>query len=346
MHNKCRALLPIFLLGLCLQPMQAEPSTFVAATYGQPQQLVAVQGTRRLNVICIGRGEPTVIFLYGLGSGSFDWRKVQPAIGKITKTCAYDRAGNGFSDPADDTSDATNAISDLHALYHMAGVSKRILLVGHSLGGFYATLYAETYPDDVAGMLLVDPAFEGQAQAIAQVVGAQAAQQLVVSQRQTEMELAQCIALARSGRLSAPAEAKSDCLDNPPDADPDLHREKNRELETATYETALSSEYHAATFVNPDGLTLDDAESKHASASLGSIPLVILTRGNLEHMPGLSPDEQGREEAAWKAGHDRLATLSSNGLNIVVPHTGHYVQLDQPGIVIDQIKGLIEKIRR
>ena len=347
MRNTYLFLLPMMLLGLCLQPAQAEPKGFVAAEYGHPQQFVPVEGTRRLNLVCIGRGEPAVIFLYGLGSGTFDWRKVQPAIGMVTRACTYDRAGNGFSDPAGRASDATNAIADLHALLHASGLSKnRIILVGHSLGGLYATLYAETYPREIAGVLLVEPAFEGQTQAIANAVGPKAARLLAASQAQTDRSQNQCIALAKLGRLSQPDEAGSDCLDNPPDADPEVHQEKNRELKTLAYQRALTSENHDANIAAPDGKTTDDVESERTGASLGSIPLVVLTRGDSPVMPALTADEQRREEAAWKAGHDRLAALSSRGTNIVVPHSGHFVQLDRPRVVVEQIKQILEKVRR
>jgi pimeloyl-ACP methyl ester carboxylesterase len=166
MQTKPLSLIPAAFLALCLQPAQSKPQSFIAEAYGHPQHLVRVEGTRRLNLVCVGKGEPAAILLYGLGSGSYDWRKVQPAIGQITKVCTYDRAGQGFSDPSNRPSDATNAILDLHALLHAAGLSKRIVLVGHSLGGFYATLYAETYPEDIAGMVLVEPAFSGQGQVL------------------------------------------------------------------------------------------------------------------------------------------------------------------------------------
>ena len=345
MSTKSLVLLPIILLGLCLQPAASEPQSALPAEYRHPQQLVSIEGTRRLNLVCIGSGTPAVIFLYGLGSGSFDWRKVQPAIGKVTKACTYDRAGYGFSDPLKNAADATNAISDLHALLHAGGLSRPVILVGHSLGGLYATLYAETYPKDVAGMVLVDPAFSGQNRAIADAIGPKAAHKFAASAEKTELEVNQCIALAKQGRLSDPAEAKSDCLDNPPDPDPALHEEKNRELKTAAYEIALGSEFHNASILDAHQTTKDDLETERAGASLGSMPLVVLTRGDSEMMAGLTAEEQSHADAAWKAGHDHVASLAVDGTNIVVPHAKHYIQLDQPTTVIEQINGIIGKVR-
>ena len=346
MHNGLLArLLPTMIMSFLVQPALGRPPSFVAATYGRAQHLVAVESGRRLNLICMGHGKPVVIFLSGLGSGSIDWRKVQPSIGQITEACTYDRAGYGFSDPATRPSDATQAVADLHALIRAAGLPQPVMLVGHSLGGLYATLYAKTYPKSVAGMLLVDPAFEGQSKAFADVVGPRAAQQLAASQTQALASVDRCAALAKLGQLSLPAEANSDCLDNPPDADPDVHRERNREAMSAGYELAVGSEVQNANITTPDGTTMNDMESAHIGASLGAMPLVVLTRGDLNRLPGLTADEAARAEAAWKAGHDRVAALSSKGTNIVVPHSGHFIQLDQPGIVITQLKHLIAKVQ-
>ena len=339
------SILPTMIMSFLVQPAHAASTSLVAANYGRAQHLVAVAGDRRLNLICMGHGKPVVLFLSGLGSGSIDWRKVQPAIGLVTKACSYDRAGYGFSDPANRPSDATNAVADLHALIRAAGLPQPVVLVGHSLGGLYATLYAKTYPKAVDGMLLVDPAFEGQSKAFADAVGATARQRLAASQTETLASVDRCAALAKLGRLSLPAEAKSDCLDNPPDADPDVHRERNREAENTAYELAVSSELRNANMANSDDTTMDDKESARVAASLGTLPLVVLTRGDANGLSGLTADEGRRADAAWKAGHDRLAALASEGINVVVPHAGHFIQLDQPDIVIAQIKRIIAKAR-
>ncbi len=333
------------LLGLFAHGASAEPQDFVAATYGRPQRLVPVDGHRRLNLICIGHGQPTTIFLAGLGSSAFDWRRVQPAIGRVTTACAYDRAGYGYSDPADQPADADNAVSDLHALLHAANIPGRVVLVGHSLGGLYATMYAQTYPRDVAGLVLVDPAFRGQTAAIARALGPAAAQRLAAWQAAQIAAQDRCIALAQRGLLALPAEAKSECLDNPPNADPDVHRESNREAMTASYELAVGSELRNANVAASGGKTRDDVEAGRVPASLAALPLVVLTHGDGSGLPGLTPGQLAREADAWNAGHDRLAALSSNGVNIVVRHAGHYIQLDQPGIVIGQIERMVEELR-
>jgi pimeloyl-ACP methyl ester carboxylesterase len=344
-HPNLRHVLAIT-LGISATISHSEPVSFIADHYGRPQTLVAIRGGRHLNMACVGAGKPTVIFLSGLGSGNFDWRKVQPAIGNVTRACAYDRAGYGFSEPAAEPSDVDNTVADLHALLHASRMKTPVILVGHSLGGLYATVYAERYPDEVSGMVLVDPAFSGQARTIADAVGSKAADAMAASNVQTLAALDRCIALAQSGRLSLPAEAKSDCLDNPPDPDPDLHRERDREAKTVGFQAMLRSEFQAANVVGRDGQTLDDRESANPAGHLGTMPLVVLTRGNASDLPGLSASEVVKSDAAWREGHDHLAALSTHGKNTVVPHSGHFIQLDQPSAVIAGILEVVDKVRR
>ena len=125
--------------------------------YIRPGELVAIDGARRLNLVCMGMGAPTVILEAGAGDGSWAWRKVQPELAKSTRVCAYDRAGYGFSDPITRPADADNAVDDLSKLLSKAGLGDQIILVGHSVGGLYAELFAARHPDQVAGLVLVDP---------------------------------------------------------------------------------------------------------------------------------------------------------------------------------------------
>jgi pimeloyl-ACP methyl ester carboxylesterase len=128
------------------------------APYLHAQRLVDIGG-RRLNLYCIGRGSPAVILDAGAGDTAFTWRKVQPAIARFTRVCSYDRAGLGFSDGGPVPRDANAAVHDLHTLLQRAGISPPYVLVGHSEAGFYEPLYADRYPAQVAGMVLVDPSF-------------------------------------------------------------------------------------------------------------------------------------------------------------------------------------------
>ncbi len=131
-----------------------------SAAYTRAQQLVSVEEGRRLNLYCSGDGLPVVIFDSGLGDSAKAWGLVQPVIAQRTKACSYDRAGLGFSDPSAAAGTSENAVRDLHQLLIAAELPRPVILVGHSYGGMNVKLYAETFPSEVAGLVLVDPSHE------------------------------------------------------------------------------------------------------------------------------------------------------------------------------------------
>ena len=110
---------------------------------------VDVAHGRALTLVCSGSG-PTVLFEAGGSDWSSIWSKVQPAIAKRARACAYDRAGLGDSDPGGEPRSPVALVEDLHALARAAPLARPLVLVGHSLGGFDVKLYAALYPDDVA----------------------------------------------------------------------------------------------------------------------------------------------------------------------------------------------------
>jgi pimeloyl-ACP methyl ester carboxylesterase len=112
-------------------------------------------GDRSLYLDCRGSGSPTVVLEAGSGSDSATWSAVHDAIAGTTRTCAYDRAGRGRSDDRE-THTLGDAAADLRALLDAAGEPGPFVIVGHSLGGSYARVFATTYRDDVAGAVLVD----------------------------------------------------------------------------------------------------------------------------------------------------------------------------------------------
>lgn len=128
----------------------------------------AVPGTRvwigdhSLHLLCKGSGSPVVIFESGLGGTSLDWSRVQPEVAKFTKACSYDRAGYGFSGPGPRPRDSARIVSELNKLLGYGGAAPPYVLVGHSFGGLNTSLFARSYPDKTAGLVLVDSAHEEQ----------------------------------------------------------------------------------------------------------------------------------------------------------------------------------------
>jgi pimeloyl-ACP methyl ester carboxylesterase len=125
-------------------------------SYAMPGQSYDVGGYR-LHLNCTGSGGPTVVLQSGLGEFSPSWARVAPAVAATTRVCAYDRAGQGRSDDAPQIQDGLQVAADLHTLLARAGERGPYVLVGHSTGGSYAMTYAARYPEQVAGMVLLDP---------------------------------------------------------------------------------------------------------------------------------------------------------------------------------------------
>jgi len=113
-----------------------------------------------LRMMMAGDGNATVVFESGSRSPLETWIRVQPEVSKFAKTISYDRAGNGLSTKGATPRDGRNIATELHAALRNAHAAPPYILVGHSLGGPYIRIFAGMYPDEVAGLVLVDPTQE------------------------------------------------------------------------------------------------------------------------------------------------------------------------------------------
>jgi pimeloyl-ACP methyl ester carboxylesterase len=134
-----------------------------AATAAPPLRgkMVDIGDNRRLHIICegppAGTAGPTIVFEAGAFGFSADWGAVQQmATQRGWRSCAYDRAGAGISDPGPEPRDALKITDDLHTLLDTAGEKGPFILVGHSMAGLYIPIYAQRWPDEVAGLVFVD----------------------------------------------------------------------------------------------------------------------------------------------------------------------------------------------
>lgn len=159
LRTRARLLLtPVFVtlalvaVGALVQDVTAHQ---VRNDHPAPGRTFAV-GDHRLHIDCHGAGGPTVVLFNGLGEFSASWARITDQVGDTTRVCAYDRAGQGWSDDVDEPQDGATAAADLHTLLAAAGESGPYVLVGHSTGGPYAMTYAAQYPGEVAGMVLLD----------------------------------------------------------------------------------------------------------------------------------------------------------------------------------------------
>ncbi len=256
------------------------------STTAMPGYLVDVGG-RRLYVHCMGSGSPTVVLVSGLAETSTYWGGwIAPAVAQNTTVCAYDRAGQGWSDPPASPQDGEAVATDLHTLLGHAQIPGPYVLVGHSTGGVYARIFAARYPDQVAGMVLLDsqpnealtrlPDFPSQYSIIRR------ASALFPS-------------LGRLGVFRVVNQFASDPLPLP-----------TRDEERAVVSTGSLNRIQRDEFAELP-MTLTEAAEL---TTLGNRPLIVVTAGK-------------GAQAGWLPLQDKMTALSSNSVHRVLPDTDH-----------------------
>ncbi|HEX2052908.1 MAG TPA: alpha/beta hydrolase [Actinomycetota bacterium] len=126
--------------------------------YEAPGALVELADGRRMHLNCSGSGAPTVVLEALSGGASPGWGWIQRGLSEQVRVCSYDRPGRGWSDPVSEPQDAREIAGQLAELLDRAQEPGPYVLVGHSLGGLYARMFADRYPERVAGMVLLDAA--------------------------------------------------------------------------------------------------------------------------------------------------------------------------------------------
>jgi pimeloyl-ACP methyl ester carboxylesterase len=275
-------------------------------TSAMPGHLYDVGGYR-LHLDCIGTGHPTVVLLSGTGEMSPYWARIAPAVATTTRACAYDRAGQGWSESSPNVADGTHTARDLHALLQAAGESGPFVLVGHSSGGVYALTYAADYPDEVAGMVLLDSS----------------------SPRQVELVPSFALTSEIMRRLLPVL--------------PTLARTGLMRLTPSTSELPVPAAEQVASFAgSPRGLSnVRDEQGAlqvamrqaQAVTTLDDRPLVVLTsQDELTHTPG------------WAAAQNQLAGLSRNSTHSVVD-VAHAAMLDDPASAATAARSIDDVVR-
>lgn len=344
---KSRCLL-LFAMACSIAPVyaggQAPPSVVALGEYTHPHQLVDVGQGRRLNVFCTGSGSPTVILEAGGGDDSASFRSVEPGIAATTRTCAYDRAGVGFSDPAPWPSTAVNTVADLHRLVQAISPGQAVVLVGHSDGGLYVPLYAATYPKDVAGMVLIDPFTVGADKIATALLTPHQRDDWYASDDRDVAQARTCLDMANKGWLKQPKYRRSPCLDNPPSPDPARHKVLDEQLARPNEQQVLLTAM-LDTYPGPDhGMSGGELALQRANPDFGNMPLVVLTAGK-DEQTALPKPTRSAIAKAWKHNNDELAARSRRGRNILVPGSHHYIQKERPGVVIDAVGQVVDEVR-
>src|SRR5207248_222690 len=150
-----RTWLLLLLLTSVIDVNASDDSASADSVYARPGRLVDAGGFR-LNLYCMGKGSPTVVFDSGWGDWAPAWSKVQPQVAKWTRACSFDRAGTGFSDPGPMPRTSVRIAGELRTALHHAGVAGPYILVGSAFGGNNLRTFADLYMPEVAGLVMVD----------------------------------------------------------------------------------------------------------------------------------------------------------------------------------------------
>jgi len=298
--------------------------------------LVDIGGGRRLNLNCVGQGSPTVIFEQGGEGNILNWRKVQPAITAITRTCFYDRAGFGFSDPPDKPVTVVNVTDDLHKLLQIAGIGGPIVLVGHSIGGLYATVYADRFPSEVSGLVLIDPAFAGQFDF---GTPAQRASNLDHDVKAENESGWACVKLVEHEDFAAGVPGL--CQVFPKGETPAEAVYLQRPVMTGSWYRAEMSQSESLFRPNSE----DTREETAVRRTFGDKPVIVLTSEKIAFDDWQDEAMRKAFSQHWRAGHDALAARSARGESIVVGGSDHFIQRSAPAAVIQAVEKVVVEVR-
>lgn len=257
---------------------------------------------------------------------------MQTAASAFAKVVAYDRAGFGFSDPGPLPRTTDRILADLRAVLAAVGATPPYVLVSHSAGNFDMRLFAFEHPGEVVGMVLVDPSGENQGErgcAIAPLV-------------KTHNDLARAKlktfeAWARAGILVPGTAEYAQCV-RP--RHPNLPAPVNDAIRDWCLKPASWRALHAEDCALSNGD--NDRIIAAARRSLGDLPLIVLTAGQITWSADFTADEVQAMTELWTMFHNEHAALSTSGVRRDVPDCGHSIHIERPEVVVEAIREVID----
>ncbi len=301
-------------------------------------KLVGVEGGLRIYMSDMGRGNgtgPTVVFESGIAATSQNWLRVQESVARYTRAVSYDRGGLGWSSASTSARTPSNIAQELRQMLQRAGIPAPYLLVGHSFGGLVVRRYAAMYPGEVVGVVLVDPMRAedwppvNEAQRPLLERGVRLAGFGVLVARFGLARLATTSLLCRSGRTSRAFSRVA--------GSGGLHVMERitcevgkmpREVWPVVAAHWSTPKFYRGLAAHLDALPSSVAEMQDAEALEGR-PVVVLTPGKAEPLCS-----------------ERLRRIGSEARQVIAERSGHWIHLDEPELVLDTIRRMVEQVTR
>ena len=317
-------MLVVLILSLVTLTAGAIAKSNMAKRYPAPGQMVDVGGYK-MHIYCTGQGSPTVILAAGMGDFSLTWANVQPEVAKYTRVCSYDRAGLGWSEPSRGPRTANTMVKELHTLLVNANVEDPYVLVGHSMSGVLMRVYAHNYPKEVSGMVLVDSAHEEQMIRFPESM-LKANKDMAGQARMFEL-------LSSTGLMAlAPQNIPNPGIPDDAYAQYQAILATTGNIEMGTVEMNAIEESYT------------EVRDLHIT-SFGDTPLIVLSAGQAYAIPILTDAENKQAWEVWQEMQSELVALSSEGKQVIAEQSGHNIQLDQPDLVIDAIREILNAVQ-
>ena len=296
------------------------PLRLNAADVDTPPGLLVDVGGHKVHLYCTGSEGPTVVLVAGASSFSIDWALVQPKLS--SRTCAFDRPGYAWSDAAGVVDDGKQVVRDLHEALLRTNQPRPYVLVAHSLGGLFARLFYDTFPDDVGGMVLIDAAHEDGL--FASIDGRPVP---ITSLSEAEYLAANVPSLPPR----VPEARLEDAYRRLPEDIQQLHLALLARffdhMKSATVPEMIA--FQKASYATLMHLHEISALQEHP---LRDVPLIVLSRGM-------------NNSALQQRLQAELARLSRNVVHVTVRNADHEVHLYSPDVTVSWIETIVDAVR-
>jgi pimeloyl-ACP methyl ester carboxylesterase len=306
-------------VGTGFQRLAAQRDT---ARFPPPGRMVTVD-EQRIHLVCEGTGEPTVVLDGGLGEWSIQWRAVQERLARTTRTCAYDRAGYGWSAPGPPPRDGAQLADELHRLLRDAEVLPPYLLVGHGVAGFHLRAYAAAHPQWVAGLVLVDAVPPDMAELYDRLIAP------------TVTRLRQATLAAQLGllRFTGPA--------------PGIPLATGMEGAGGAYRRQLTYPAFYETYADEAAHVIQSAETADAARLPAGLPVLVIANEVPLDPAAKAPDDVSPEryDRAWAKHQAETAGNDPKRSLVMVRKPGANLVTDDPDGVAGAIQAFIFKLR-